>query len=87
MSDYVLLVEETRRARKSYLCVHCAERIEPGELHVYVVGMYDHAISGDRWHAECRDACCEAFASADWDRWEAGAYERGSIEVCVPSTV
>jgi hypothetical protein len=87
VSTYVLLTEETRRARKLYLCVHCAERIEPGDLHVYVVGTYDGCISGDRWHPECRFACNERFDWFDWLAWEPGCHERGSTEVCVPSTV
>jgi hypothetical protein len=84
MSDYFLLTEEVRRARKLYRCVHCAERIEPGEEHVYVVGAYDGFVSGDRWHLECRKACCEQFSCFDWESWEPGAFLRGSIELCVP---
>lgn len=87
MSDYVLLTEEIRRARKRYRCVHCTEAIDPGELHVYVVGTYDGCISGDRWHPECRQACNERFQWYDWLNWEPGAYERGSTAVCAPSTV
>jgi hypothetical protein len=77
--DYVLLTEEVRRARKLYRCVHCTERIEPGEEHVYIVGTYDGFISGDRWHRECRRAVLEKFLyPLDWSNWEPGAYERGS---------
>ena len=81
MSDYLLLIEEVRRARKLYRCVHCAERIEPGEEHVYTVGVYDGVATGDRWHSECRRVCNEKFLSDDWLNWEPGAYERGSTAV------
>lgn len=83
--DYTLLTEEVRRARKRYRCVHCAERIEPGEEHVHTVGVCEGFISRDRWHSECRRAVCEAFEGAeDWLKWEPGAYERGSTAVyCV----
>jgi hypothetical protein len=82
MSDYLLLIEEVRRARKLYRCVHCAERIEPGEEHVYTVGTYDGFISGDRWHSECRRVVNEEFHWQDLLKWEPGAYQRGSAAVC-----
>jgi len=84
MSDYLLLIEEVRKARKLYRCVHCAERIEPGEEHVYTTGAYDGSVQGDRWHSECRRVFCEEFPSPE--EWEPGAYERGSkaIYVVIP---
>ena len=48
MGEYVLLAEEGRRARKRYRCVHCAERIEPGDEYVYTSGAYDGSIQADR---------------------------------------
>jgi hypothetical protein len=78
---YILLTEEVRRARKHYLCIHCAEPIEPGEEHVFTSGAYGGSVQGDRWHSECRKACCARFEYSDWLAWEPGAYRRGSAEI------
>src|SRR5690349_18739723 len=74
---YVLLTEEVRRARKRYRCVHRAERIEPGDEHVYTSGAYDGSIQGDRWHRQCRDACCDEFDPEGWECWEPGGLPAG----------
>jgi hypothetical protein len=66
MSDYLLITEEKRRAQKRYRCVHCAERIEPGEEHVYTVGTSEGFIQADRWHSECRRVVNEEFFETEY---------------------
>jgi hypothetical protein len=86
MSDYLLITEEKRRAQKRYRCVHCAERIEPGEEHVYTVGTSEGFIQADRWHSECRRVVNEEFCLQDFLKWEPGAYQRGSSSVYLVPT-
>ena len=69
MSDYVLLTEAVRKARKAHRCVHCAEIIELEEEHVYTVGVNEGFIQRDRWHAECRKVCIEQFNIPEWSEW------------------
>jgi hypothetical protein len=76
MSDYVLLTEKIHRARKGYICCHCAEPIVKNEKYIYTSGAIRGTIQFDRWHPECR----AAITDESWARWTPGEYRRGTLK-------
>jgi hypothetical protein len=75
MSDYVLLTEKTHKARKPYICCHCAEPILKNEKYVFTSGAIGGTIQADRWHTDCRSAI-----SNFWSSWTPGSYQRGTLK-------
>jgi hypothetical protein len=80
MSDYQLLTQARRKARKEHLCIHCGEKISPGIEYVYTAGAYDGSIVADHWHSECREAACE-WDYDEWEYFEPYAYRRGTTRL------
>lgn len=76
---YKLLSKTTPKARNSYPCIWCRERIAVGEMHVHLVGVYD-GLQDDRWHLECYDAGQTYFAESREEEFEPHACKRGTNE-------
>jgi hypothetical protein len=79
MAHYVLLTEKTRKARRTYVCCHCAEPIVKNEKYIFTSGAVAGTVQTDHWHAECRVAVT-AFDEESWDGWTPGEYRRGTLK-------
>ena len=58
---------ETRKARKQYRCMNCAEAIEIGTEYKRWMSVDDGKALTNVMHPECLDALNEKFGSGYWE--------------------
>jgi hypothetical protein len=75
---YVLLSEVARKARKTYVCCHCAEPIVKNEKYIFTSIAIAGTVQADRWHEDCRGAV-ERWEEKNWPGWTPGKYRRGTV--------
>jgi len=59
MTDNITLSDETRTARKQYLCDQCLQPVVPGQKYRRLRGIWEGTPSIFRSHAECEDAAAQ----------------------------
>lgn len=64
MSEYVLLQDGTRRARRHHQCFHCYRFIAPGEEYGFQNIACDGSVYTLRWHIDCEECAHECRVAA-----------------------
>lgn len=78
--SYCRISETQPKARKSYPCIWCRERILQGEKHLHRVGSFYGEFQDDRYHLECVEATERYFKESGEDEFEPHSYQRGSTQ-------
>ncbi len=84
--SYTLLSKTTPKARKSFRCIWCGQRIQIGEPYVRETGTYSGDFQSFAFHPKCKIACEAALRECGEEEFEPYDNERPEMKKAEATT-